>query len=247
MNPKTNFSKQYSKIAFDREGRVKKAEKTLSILKDYSGSLKKFTLLDVGCSTGFMTFRYSQVFKQVIGIDIDRQAIQYAGTHNNQDNISYIIMDSQDLGFADKTFDIVTCTHVYEHVPEAEKLMANTYRVLKHGGICYFAAGNRLCLIEPHYKLPLLSVLPKGFAHIYLKASRKGKLYIENHLTYFGLKKLVSNFEIIDYTLPVVQDPEFFNATEVIKPGSLKQKFYTALLKSAPWISPTFLWLLVKR
>ena len=57
--------------AFDREGRVKKAEKTLSILKDYSGSLKKFTLLDVGCSTGFMTFRYSQVFKQVIGIDID--------------------------------------------------------------------------------------------------------------------------------------------------------------------------------
>lgn len=247
MNLQSDFSEQYRNIVFDREGRAKKAKKTLSVLKDYLGSLKELTLLDTGCSTGFMTFHYGQVFKRVIGIDIDRQAVQYASSHNMKENIYYMIMDSQNLAFSDNSFDVVTCTHVYEHVPEAEKLIAEIYRVLKKGGVCYFAAGNRFSLIEPHYKLPLLSVLPKRLAHLYLRGSGKGKLYMENHLTYWGLKKFVSRFEIIDYTFAVVKSPERFCATEVIKPGSFKQKLYVVLLITAPWICPTYLWLLVKQ
>ena len=38
------------------------------------------------------------------------------------------------LSFKENSFDIVICTHVYEHVPNSKKLFDEIYRVLKPGG-----------------------------------------------------------------------------------------------------------------
>lgn len=240
------FSEHYAAAVFDGRMRTKKARKAICVLEDYGQRSADVVLLDIGCSTGFATKTFAERYRQVIGVDIDEPAVAFAATHNSEANVTYAVMDSQMLAFPDGSFDIVTCAHVYEHVPDAGRLMSEIYRVLKVGGICFFTAGNRIALVEPHYRLPLLSLLPKRLANYYLRILKRGNAYYETHLTYWGLKRLVSKFDITDYTVRVVRDPARFSATEVVKPGSIKQILASAVLRVAYWICPTYIWLLRK-
>ena len=120
------------------------------------------------------------------------------------------------------------------------------FEFLKPGGVCFFAAGNRLVFMEAHYKLPLLSVIPKWLAHKYIKLFNKADFYYENHLTYWGLKKLVSKFQIIDYTQEIIKHPKKYFATEMIKNKSFIQYFYLLILNFLYFTCPTYIWLLKK-
>lgn len=241
------FSEKHLDSMYDIKNRTQKANKTLSVLIDYFKNLKTLSLLDIGCSTGTMTKLYGKKFGKVIGIDIDKPAVEFAISNNSLKNIQYFIKDGMDTGFDDESFDVVTCSQVYEHMPNYSKRMSEIYRLLKKGGICYFAADNRLNFIEAHYKLPLLSVISKFLAHIYLRIFRKGDFYYETHFTLWGLRKLVSKFEIIDYTKKIIKNPEKYFATEMVFHGSFRQKFALAVLKLAYWLCPTYVWLLRKK
>ncbi len=222
--------------------------KIVSVLSDYFGErhLKQLKLLDIGSSTGYITHVLSNYFETTIGIDIDEKGVEYSRKTFKKEGLIFYVQDSMDIKFPDQSFDVVNCSHIYEHVPDSSKLMAEIYRVLKHNGVCLFIAGNRINIIEPHYKLPFLSIVPKAVGHKYIRLFKKAAFYYETHLTYWGLKKLVSKFETKDYTLSIIQDPERFYATEMIKPGSLKQKIYLIILKHFYWVCPTYVWLLKK-
>ena len=81
---------------------------------------------------------------------------------------------------------------------------------------------------------------------MYLVITNKGKKYYENHLSLRNLKKLVNDFEIIDYTIETIQNPEKYNATDLIIPNSLTQKIYLFLTKFFYFLVPTYLWVLKK-
>ena len=189
---------------FDAEGRIMKSKKVLEILHDYLGNLSNLNHLDLGCSTGFMTCLYSKAFKSSVGVDIDVGAIDFASKNNSAVNLKYFVRDAMDTGFSDNSFDVVTCTYIYEHVPNAERLMKEIYRVLTPEGICFFAAGNRFIFWEGHYHLPLLATVPKPLAHLYLRVTGKGTHYYETHFSYWGLKRLAS---IRDCGLHLKSDP----------------------------------------
>ena len=63
--------------------------------------------------------------------------------------VAWAAADSQHLPFGEASFDVVNCTHIYEHVPDAARLMDEIFRVLRPGGICFFSAGNRLSYMSP--------------------------------------------------------------------------------------------------
>jgi SAM-dependent methyltransferase len=233
--------------AYDTTGRLQKANKALAVLRDYFGDLGTLSALDIGCSTGIMSNYYAPHFKLLTGVDIDEPAVEFARKNTSSTNTKFIVGDAMNTGLPENSFDVVFCAQIYEHVPDAYKLMAEINRVLKPGGVCYFAAGNRIVLIESHYKLPLLSVVPKWMAHLYLKMLGRGNFYYETHYTYWTLKKLVSHFDVLDYTKRVIAEPEKFCATEMISPGSFTQKIYLFALTIAYWISPSYIWLLKKR
>lgn len=241
-----DFSTVHSGTVYDAEARRRKASKALAIIEDQYPDIQNLDALDIGCATGFGTRLYAEKFRTVVGIDVDERAIRFAAGQNSRPGVTYLLMDSQRLGFPDNSFDIVICTHIYEHVPSATSLLSEIYRILRKGGACFFAAGNRLSLIEPHYRLPLLSVVPKKLAHMYLRMLGRGRFYYETHLTYWGLKKLVSGFDVVDYTAAVLRDPVKFRAEDVVSPGSIRQMLSLAALRVAYWICPTYLWLLKK-
>ena len=143
------FSEAFPQAVYNPEARQKKAKTIIAVLRDFFGTdLRSFSILDVGCSTGIMADYFSDYFGEVVGIDIDEPAIQYAKGHFYRDNIEFNVGDAMDIRYPKNSFDVVVCAHVYEHVPDADKLMAEIHRVLKPGGICYFSAGNRLAVIR---------------------------------------------------------------------------------------------------
>jgi len=243
-----DFLDLYSKEMLDAGMRGQKANRIISVLSDnFSGSLDRLAVLDIGCSSGIMADIISSKVDKVVGIDIDKKAIEYAKKTYQRKNLCFEVQDSMGLKFTDNSFDVVICAHVYEHVPDCHKLMSEIYRVLKPGGVCYFAAANRLTLIEAHYKLPLLSIIPKSFAHLYLRLLNKGKFYYENHLSLWGLRKLVSRFEITDYTAKIIEDPHKYYATEMVKDRSFKQKIARFVCRGFYWLFPSYIWLLRKK
>ena len=246
MTDRSFYSQRLPGSVFDREGREKKARKILAVLSDYfRGSLHSLNVLDLGCAGGIMTHVLAPHFKGIVGTDVDLNALEYA--RNAETGLAvFFPSDAMNLPFKNDLFDVVICAHVYEHVPDPERLMQEIHRVLRRQGVCFFAAGNRLRLVEPHYRLPFLSVLSPPLADRYLRISGKGSHYDEKHLTYWGLKRLVSEFQVFDYTKKILQDPEKYSATDFCTPGSLKQKLAILFSRVAYGLVPTYIFILKK-
>jgi ubiquinone/menaquinone biosynthesis C-methylase UbiE len=164
----------------------------------------------------------------------------------SNEHLNFCAGDAMSLGFPDNSFDVVICSQVYEHVPDARKMMDEIYRVLKPEGVCYFAAGNRLAVDEHHHHLPFLSAIPRPLGHLYLRLSGKGKYYYEKHLSYWGLRRLVARFDIIDYTGKLINMPEQFGAAYMLEPGSSKHKLAQFVVNNLYWLCPGYIWLLRK-
>jgi 2-polyprenyl-3-methyl-5-hydroxy-6-metoxy-1,4-benzoquinol methylase len=245
-----DFSRLHPKTMFDEEGRLQKARKTVAVLLDATRVVGiepvEATLLDIGCSTGILTRHYAEYFGRVIGIDIDDGAVEWARRNRAADTIEYRVGDSMDLPVADGAVDVVTCTHIYEHVPDAARMLDEIHRVLRPGGLCYFAAENRLRPWDGHYDLPLVTVLPKVLADLVIRAAGRGRGRYETHFTVWGLRHLVRRFELLDYTREVVRHPARFEATDMVPPGSWRQRLALATLGVAYWAFPTYLWVLRK-
>jgi len=241
-----NFS-QKTGAMYDVTAREKKAQTMVSVLKDYYQShLKELRVLDVGASTGIIDNYLADFFISVVGLDIDQQAIEHARRTHIKPNLAFRIGDALNLEFPDNSFDVVICSQVYEHVPDPYKMMYEIFRVLSPGGVCYFAAGNRFNLNEAHYNLPLLSVIPRPLAHIYIRLTGKADHYYELHYTYWQLKRLVSHFKIHDYTRKIIFDPVSYHAEYMIQPGTGKSSIAKFISSNLMWLCPSYVWILEK-
>jgi len=101
--------------------------------------------------------------------------------------------------------------------------------------------------METHYgRLPFLSYLPKSIANLYLRILGRGDYYYENLHTYWTLRNLCRDFEVIDYTCEVVSRPVDFSISDIVVPGSMQQRIALKLLRYAYWLSPGYIWLLRK-
>lgn len=241
-----NFSDN-SPGMFNQLGRQRKAITMVAVLKEYiNDDLENLSLLNIGGSSGIIDEVLAQSFNQVVSIDIDEKAVAFANQHITSPNLEIKVGDAMNIDADDKSFDVIICSHVYEHVPDASGMMTEIYRVLRPGGVCYFAAGNRIMWNEPHYNLPLLSVLPRPLANKYIKLKGKGDHYYEKHLTYWGLKGLVKEFNICDYTEKIIFQPQKYSAEYLLPPKSFKSITAKAFAKILPFLIPSYIWLLEK-
>lgn len=250
MTKNRGYQFHYSRghhVLKDIKSRAQKFKKILSVLQDFHPNTQFLNCLDIGCSSGIITSYLGNHFAIAIGIDIDQEAVQHAKGHSALTRVHFLIADSMALPFPGNSMDVIVCNQVYEHVPQASHMMDEIYRVLKEEGFCYFSAGNKYMIVEGHYFLPFLSWVPNYLANLYLKITRKGNFYYEQHLSLRGLKQLVMKFRIHDYTLPIIHDPEKFSATDLFDTKSFLYRWIRLLAPYLyPWI-PTYIWVLTKK
>lgn len=232
---------------FNREQRERKARTIVKVCQDFlqHGDLSHLKLLDVGSSSGIIDNYLADFFHSVSGIDIDESAMAHAQLAFNKPNLHFSQGDAMMLQQPDSNFDVVVCSHVYEHVPDASRMFDEILRVLKPGGFCYFSGNNRLMLMEPHHRLPFLSVIPRFLAHRYMRLAGKGSHYHEKHVSYWSLRKLCDAFHFNDYSAKVIADPDRFEVSYILRQGTIKHRAAILLTKYANWASP-HIWILQK-
>lgn len=214
------FSERFP-VLYDKDQRNRKAAKVIAVCRDYSHKpLNELAALDLGASTSIMTDYFARYFKRVVALDVDDVGLHSGKRKSKADNILYLCSDGTRSSLQDGSVDVIICNQVYEHVKDQPGLAFEIERLLSPGGFCYFGAGNRFVLVEGHYFLPFLSWMPMWASHLYLKLVGRKVKYDVYLLSLRKLRRLLKNFEMIDYTEAIIRDPERFGATDVIKPRS---------------------------
>lgn len=226
----------------NEEGRRLKAAKMLAVLEHFRGTsdLAGTTVVDLGCSTGFIADEFRRAGARTIGIDIDVPGLA-AARKRFDTGLGFLCADGEDLPLPDESADIVIFNHIYEHVVDADAVVADIARILKPDGVVYLGLGNKWGVIEPHYGLPFLSWLPPRLADRYVRRFGSSDAYHERFRSLRGLRKMTSRFDVWDYTHTVLADPEAFSAQDVV-PGPLAHVPPAAWRVARPLI-PTFIWI----
>ncbi|MDQ3343855.1 MAG: class I SAM-dependent methyltransferase [Actinomycetota bacterium] len=229
----------------DEPGRRHKAQKIISVIEHFRGSadLSGLTVLDIGCSLGWFVEEAARRGATAIGVDIDVPGLARA-TRDRAPGPRFICADGEGLPLADASVDIVVFNHIYEHVVDPDAVMADITRVLAPDGFVYLGLANRLGVVEPHYKLPFLSWLPRPLAHRYIAATGKAAHYHERFRLLPGLRRLAGGLYVHDYTFAILAAPEVFAAGDVV-PAAAPAIFGVLGRRARDMLrplAPTYIW-----
>ena len=183
--------------------RKAKSGKIVRILQREIQNPAVAVIADIGCSEGHITESLSKEFALVVGLDID-----YPSTWTRA--FPFIQADASSLPLASERFDGVVINHILEHTASPSGLLDEVWRVLKPGGICYLGVPNRYWPMEPHYRLLLLSWLPRFLADRYVRLAGRGTHYPEKLPSYWSIRRLSRRFSIEDLTPVLLKTPELF-------------------------------------
>jgi ubiquinone/menaquinone biosynthesis C-methylase UbiE len=112
-------------------------EPGLEALVRLSGAAPEHRVLDVACGPGFLTMAFAARCAHAIGVDATDRFVELARAEaaaRNLDNIEFRAGDAEVLGFADATFDIVSCRAAFHHFPHPERVLREMRRVMKPDG-----------------------------------------------------------------------------------------------------------------
>jgi ubiquinone/menaquinone biosynthesis C-methylase UbiE len=228
-------------LTHDEAKRRQKAAKIQAVLEHFLGrsDLEGLVALDVGSSTGFTCAALHEAGAKVIGVDIDQPGLSSARERFAGD-ITFLCADGSRLPLADASVDLVVLSHIYEHVVDPAAVMSEIVRVLRPEGVAYLAFGNKWQVVEPHYRLPFLSWLPRRLADRYIRATGKADTYYEQFRGRRDLLRMSTGLHLWDYTYTLLADSERFAATDLV-PGPLRSASPLLWRLTAPVI-PTYVW-----
>lgn len=162
-------------VISDRASRILKAQKIISIigLCNFLGCRR---ILEIGCGSGLIAATLASAGASDLLVD----AVDVVDNRVEKEGYRFTLVHDTPLPFGDGAFDVVITNHVIEHVgDEALQLshLAEVKRVTAYNGLIYFAVPNKWQLVEPHYRLPLLSWLPRSASDCYLRLTRRAAYY----------------------------------------------------------------------
>jgi O-antigen/teichoic acid export membrane protein/SAM-dependent methyltransferase len=102
-------------------------------------------ILDVGCGSGSLVRIIRQATEdtaEIIGVDVDFNALSVAQAEHKEPNCWYIQYDGYNLPLAPDSIDLAIGQEVIEHVSDDAKFMAALAASLKPGGICILTTPN---------------------------------------------------------------------------------------------------------
>jgi 2-polyprenyl-3-methyl-5-hydroxy-6-metoxy-1,4-benzoquinol methylase len=99
-------------------------------------------VLDAGCGEGYGVNILGKTAQRAVGIDVKEDLINYALRRYLSENIEFLVMDCETLGFQKEAFDIVVCNELIEHLVNYKAFISGTFELLKPGGFFICATTN---------------------------------------------------------------------------------------------------------
>lgn len=111
------------------EHRVNKAKRHIIACLQFARTAR--SLLDIGCSLGYVIEAGRRLQLGSAGTDISHYAVEQCRHLGHDARVGSL----EALPFDDASFDIVVMKHVLEHTPEPRRALAEVRRVLREGGV----------------------------------------------------------------------------------------------------------------
>jgi SAM-dependent methyltransferase len=150
------------------------------------------TILDYGCGTGALVYRFRDLGLNAHGFDIHDRVVY----RSDEDRKSFgfcsnpaatatwdgrVSREHFRLPFPANAFDIVVSTSVIEHIIDLDVVMAELARVLKRRGFSLHVYPKRSMLIEPHMYVPLATRFKSWWFFYFWAALGLRNEYTEAH------------------------------------------------------------------
>lgn len=146
-------------------------------------------VLNVGCFIGYGETRIFSQAKEIIAIDSDAEALEFAHQNRFIPNAKFEKVDARRLPFSNATFDTVIAFQIIEHIPpmEVHSFLEEVRRVLKEKGLLFVVTPNRKFRLMPfqrpfnpeHYQeftaKGLSEILKTTFEDVQIKGIRANK------------------------------------------------------------------------
>ena len=135
------------------------------ILKNIN--LNNCNVADIGCGGGILSESMIDYGAHVTGIDMAPDVLRVANIHKKESkkDIEYINITVEELAKrSPKSFDVVTCMEMIEHVPDPSKVIDSCSELLKPNGFVFFSTINRnlksfiLAILGAEHFLKLLPI-----------------------------------------------------------------------------------------
>jgi 2-polyprenyl-6-hydroxyphenyl methylase / 3-demethylubiquinone-9 3-methyltransferase len=166
-NPRGEFRPLHQigppRLSFIRDSAVERFGRDPKALRPLSG----LTAIDIGCGGGLVAEPLARMGATVTAIDPSERNIAIAKSHAEAQavTIDYRMARVEDLVAEGRSFDIVACLEVVEHVPDAAKFVGECASLVAPGGLAVFSTLNRtfkawaLAIVGAEY---VLGWLPRG-------------------------------------------------------------------------------------
>ncbi len=89
------------------------------------------SVLDIGCGEGVLTMQWAQRLgsARVVGIDLQDPKLEAEWRTRRRENLEFRALRAEELPFSDDEFDLVAAIEALEHIPQAERTIAEMARV----------------------------------------------------------------------------------------------------------------------
>lgn len=153
-------------------------------------------VLDVGCSTGYLSERLQERGATVIGLDVDERSAELARRTCAEVHVGDV--ETMDLPFEPASFDAILCGDLIEHLRDPQATLARLRPLLRPGGRLVLSTPNianwamRLGLLFGRFRYTEWGILDKTHTHFFTRKT------LRECLEGAGYRVLV-----FDYTVPV--------------------------------------------
>jgi 2-polyprenyl-3-methyl-5-hydroxy-6-metoxy-1,4-benzoquinol methylase len=162
-------------------------------------------VLDVGCSSGYLSKPLSERGNKVVGIELDPDAAREA--EQWCERVLVGDLETMELSLDPESFDVVVCGDVVEHLRDPEAALARLRTFLKPGGRLVVSTPNianwamRLSLLSGRWRYTDRGFLDRTHTHLFTRATLVETIEAAGY-----------RVTQVDYTVPIPGDRDALDA-----------------------------------
>jgi len=165
----------------------------ISELGRLRGNLRGKKILEIGSGSGGRAVALALEGAEVYGIEPNESGAMASYCRSKRYpglKAAFAVGVGEYLGFKNNFFDLIITYSVLEHVRDIDRVLRETFRVLREGGFAYHHTENNLWPRENHYRIFWPPLCPKSLARVYVKMRGKNPKFLSNlnYITPFMLR-----------------------------------------------------------